>query len=296
VAVDGLARTGHDNYHDRWCAVMSGTGAGLSGSPLPLWDEEPWTPPPVGTREAEGRSGRLGGAAGLPAAASGRHAGSGTAAGQPAWLTAAALRARGWTDAAIRRFLGAPDRTVANPVYRSAAPLRLYDPARVAAVEATAAWRAWQARSAVRRAVAQAAAEQRRRQTIATVAALPIRVIRLPRAELEQRAVSHRNARVAERAERRGWDGGWDGGWGLADEPATADGVDPQTLARWCVNWLRHQGTRYDQALDDLYARVGRREAARLLRVRVYEAIAAAYPWLAAEAQRQQAQREAEEA
>ena len=62
------------------------------------------------------------------------------------------LARRGWTEAAIRRFLGEPDRRVPNPVYRSAAPARLYSMTRVTAAEDTPEWQAWHlaARQAIR--------------------------------------------------------------------------------------------------------------------------------------------------
>jgi hypothetical protein len=203
---------------------------------------------------------------------------------RPDRLTASALRARGWTDAAIRRFLGTPDAIARNPVFRSAAPMKLYDAERVAAVESSPEWQAWRAESEVRRVAAAAGAQRRRDGTVAAVAAVEIRLPALERAELERRAVEHRNRRAADRAERRGW---WDD-----YDPATVEGVDEATLARWSVNYLRHQGTRYDATLGDLYAQVGRHEAAALLRRRIYEEIGRAYPWLAGEADRQRQERE----
>jgi hypothetical protein len=199
-------------------------------------------------------------------------------------LTASALRERGWTDAAVRRFLDPPDATARNPVFRSAAPMKLYDPARVEAVESSPEWKVWRQASEARRVAAQAGAQRRRDGTVAAVAAVEIHLPALERAALECRAVAHRNHLAADRAERRGC---WD-----EYDLATVEGVDEATLARWCVNWLRHQGTRYDATLADLYAQVGRHEAARLLRRRVYEEIGRAYPWLAGEAERQRQVRE----
>jgi len=45
------------------------------------------------------------------------------------------LSQRGWTAARIRDLLGAPDTTRRNPVYRSAAPMRLWLRAGVEQVE-----------------------------------------------------------------------------------------------------------------------------------------------------------------
>jgi hypothetical protein len=204
---------------------------------------------------------------------------------RPERLTAPALKhERGWTPAAVRRFLDPPDAMARNPVFRSAAPMRLYDLGRVVAVEASQEWQSWQAGSEARRAAAQAGAQRRRDATVAVVAAVEIRLPELERAGLERRAVAHRNRRAAERAERRG-------DWDDYAPPTVGDAV-PAALARWCVNYLRHQGTCYDATLAGLYAQVGRHEAAGLLRRRVYEVIGRAYPRLAEEADRQRQERE----
>jgi hypothetical protein len=57
-------------------------------------------------------------------------------------------------------------------------------------------------------------------------------------------------------------------------------------LVRWQVDYLRHVLSRYDTLLDGLFGATGRAEAERLLRARVYGAIARAYPRLAAECAR----------
>lgn len=68
---------------------------------------------------------------------------------------AGVLSREGWTKAAVRKFLGEPDRRSAG------APMRLYLVERVEAVEATVEWQQWVERSARRRAAARAAAETR---------------------------------------------------------------------------------------------------------------------------------------
>ncbi|RST09106.1 hypothetical protein EF905_30100, partial [Streptomyces sp. WAC05374] len=57
-------------------------------------------------------------------------------------------------------------------------------------------------------------------------------------------------------------------------------------LVRWQVDYLCHALSRYDTLLDGLFGATGRAEAERLLRERVYGAIARAYPRLAAECAR----------
>ena len=101
----------------------------------------------------------------------------------PAHLSVAGLKARGWTDAAIRQFLGEPDKLVDNPHYKSAAPMRLYALARVEAVEASPAWQETQHARHARTAAAQRTTQTKRQALLAEVAALDILVAVLPAAE-----------------------------------------------------------------------------------------------------------------
>lgn len=193
------------------------------------------------------------------------------------------LTGRGWTEAAIRRFLGEPDRLAPNPVYRSAAPARLYSLSRVIAAEAAAEWQEWRRSADRRSARGKEAAAAKRAALLAEVAAMDIRVPVMNLDDLAARAVEHRNIRDAGRA----WDRGWDA------EPAEAASVGEGTLHRWMVNYLRHAETTYDADLSGLYARTGRAQAAEAIRERVYAVIAETYPALAAEAMRQAGERRA---
>ncbi|MFF8278003.1 hypothetical protein ACF05T_18110 [Streptomyces lateritius] len=177
------------------------------------------------------------------------------------YTTLGALRERGWTDAMVRDLLGEPDVQGRDPRRWSLAPVRLYLLARVEAVERTPEFARCAAASGSRSAAAEAGAERRRRAVLAAIRAEPIEVPRLPAAELERRAVRHRHLLGA-----RG-----------------PGGMAAGALVRWQVSYLRHALSRYETLLDGLYGSTGRAEAERLLRRRLYEAIAAAYPSLARE-------------
>ncbi|MGW0468987.1 hypothetical protein ACWDX6_27555 [Streptomyces sp. NPDC003027] len=180
------------------------------------------------------------------------------------YVTLVGLRERGWTDAMVRDLLGEPDVQGRDPRRWSIAPVRLYLLARVEAVERTPEFGRCAAASGTRSAVAEAGAQRRRRAVLAAIRAEPIVVPRLPAAELERRAVRHRHLLGAR----------------------SPGGVVAGALVRWQVSYLRHALSRYDTLLDGLYGSTGRAEAERLLRTRLYEAIAEAYPALARECRR----------
>ncbi|MEU0271989.1 hypothetical protein [Streptomyces sp. NPDC006307] len=196
------------------------------------------------------------------------------------YVTPAGLRERGWTDAMVRELLGEPDVQGRDPRRWSVAPVRLYLLARVEAVERAPEFAACAAAAGPGSAAARAAADKRRRAVLAAIRAEPIRVPMLPGPELERRAVRHRRLT----AEDRPGDGGG-GGPGPGRGPGPGPGP-AGALVRWQVDYLRHALGRYDTLLDGLFGATGRAEAERLLRRRVYEAIAQAYPRLAPECRR----------
>ncbi|MET9801098.1 hypothetical protein [Streptomyces sp. NPDC006368] len=200
------------------------------------------------------------------------------------YVTHAGLRRRGWTDAMVRDLLGEPDVQGRDPRRWSIAPVRLYLLARVEAVERAPEFADCSGAAGPGAAVARVAAEKRRQAVLAAIRAEPIRVPMLPRAELEMRAVRHRRL-------TGGAPEGGGGGSGSGPEPESGADSDAEpraagALARWQVDYLLHALGRYDVLLDGLFGAAGRAEAERLLRRRIHEAIAQAYPRLADECRR----------
>jgi hypothetical protein len=193
------------------------------------------------------------------------------------YVSTAGLQARGWTATLMRRFLGEPDRTVDNPHYKSAAPMRLYWLARVVEAEASPGFAAASARARRRQAAAVVAVETKRESMRRHVDALRVTVPILQRDELYRRACEHYNERQATR--RDPWE------YDEADPGRSDQGF----LHRISVNYLRHELTMYEHELDRLYGRVGGEEAYHAIRDKVLEAIAEAYPFLVEECQRQRA-------
>lgn len=197
-------------------------------------------------------------------------------------LTMPTLRERGWTPAMVRDLLGDPDALCKNPVYRTAAPMRLWSLDRVARMEGDPEFERRRALAQRRSAASSRAAARRRDELLAEVAQVPVGVPKLTRDRLTRQACAHYNNFRS-------------GRWDYDDDeftPATLDS-DPAFLERITVNYLRHELTNYEEQLWALFGRVGRNEAEELVRERVYRAIAEAYPELAAECDRQLARRRA---
>lgn len=201
----------------------------------------------------------------------------------------ASLKARGWTDGLIRKFLGEPDLLAPNPHYRSAPPWKLYLIARVEAIEQSDAFQLAALRARPRRRGAAQAVETKRDAMRRHVARLDYAVPAMDREQLVRQACAAYNGRIARRSERRRW-----ADEGVEYRPATPESA-PRFLERLCVNFLRHELTKYDHDLDDLIGKVGVGLAYPIIAAKVFDAIAVAYPWLQAECERQKQERVGEE-
>ena len=187
------------------------------------------------------------------------------------YLTLSDLRGRGWTDAMVREYLGEPDATRPNPVYRSAAPVRLYLAERADAAEAGPEWAERKARAARRRATGRAVAGKKRAETEELAGQLAV--------ELTACLVLRHDPQRAAVAAYNKWhthDCTCPGRWaqGFCDKRAAASDA-PEFLRRITINYVRHTLTGYDDAYDRLARRVGHQEAHELLRAKVNAAIAA---------------------
>lgn len=180
---------------------------------------------------------------------------------QPEYLTVSQLKELGWTDGLIKKHLGDPDKLKRNPVYRSKAPMRLYDVQRVEETERLIDWQALEAKREKRKQAAQKAVETKREQLDRYVARVDIKVPKLRPDKLIDRACVHYNNRA------RG------------DEYARPNS-DVGFLARITVNYLRHQLTEYEAHLSAIGGKVGARDAYVTIKRKVLAAIADQYPWL----------------
>lgn len=207
---------------------------------------------------------------------------------EPDYLTKTAIKKdRGWTEGAILKFLGEPDKLGSNP-YSSKHPSHLYLKSRVEDEEKTNRFAEWKKKSATRRNAARKAANTRKEKTLHKVRSRLDEIQLCPAAQglskkrLRKLAVNSYEDIEMERC-----------GYGI---PRTVDKDAPASfIHRIEVNFLRHEATMYDAELEEYAGSTGVREAVDAVRERVYEVIAEEYPHLKKECERQLQRRREEE-
>ena len=185
---------------------------------------------------------------------------------KPQMISIAGLKARGWTQALIT-LLGEPD-VVGRTHYAKSAPMRLYDTARVASFEVSSEFLAAKAKAARRQCGAKTAVETKRAALMQQVLEMHVSVETRPEHWVRRATIEAYNE----------WY--WDGDGTAEDAPA-------KFLERITVNFIRHNLTAYDRALEEVAGRVGIASAVQAIRAKIYSAIGESYPALADECSRQ---------
>jgi len=187
------------------------------------------------------------------------------------------LKERGWTDKMISQLAGDHDKEKENPLFRGASAMKLYQRDRIEAIERGEAFKAALAKAEVRRVSSGRAVETKRKKTLETVEGWNPEILTRPLPVVTKEAISSFNYWKAEVEER-------------TDKPsryAKADS-EPEFLRRITVNYLRHELSDYERRLNTLKkGAVGKREAYHLIREKVLNSIAEAYPSLREECERQ---------
>lgn len=182
------------------------------------------------------------------------------------------LRARGWTPAMVRQYLGDPDAIV--HIRGTSHDMHLFDAERVERVEAEPTWSERADQAARRSAAGKACADKKAAETTEWARAVEIKVPLMPMEELFDRARESYESLWASRGEER-----------------YADGDNEAFLQRIAVNYLRHECSRYEHLLTSTKGEVARREAQEIIGERVLDAIANQYPELSDECFSQQVRR-----
>lgn len=187
------------------------------------------------------------------------------------YITKPHLKNRGWTDAMVKKFLGAPDMTKPNPHYKSAAPMGLWLAKRVNQAERTAAWKAEKEKSVGRKASAQKAVKTKTQKAIEFAQTVAIMVPTMDYEKLLDKACKSYNS--WHQYDRNGY-------FKFDFNPASPLESDKDFLHRITTNYLRHECTSYENELYKLYGKTGVSEAHDILQQRINDEICRIYPQL----------------
>lgn len=187
------------------------------------------------------------------------------------------LKAEGWTDKLIREFLGAPDKTARNPMFASAASVKLYLRTKVHAVSQTTEFLTEKQKTVIRKIGAQKAVSTKKDSLMAKIKELKIQVEVFPNEKVQNLAIAAYNEHKTYLSMEYGHD------YKLVGKK----GNDKNFLDRITVNFIRHDLTSYDHSLEIIAGKVGASLALVEIRKRVYAAISKAYPAYAEECKRQ---------
>lgn len=202
------------------------------------------------------------------------------------------LKERGWTETAITKFLGNPDRKGKNRKGRKG-KVSLYFKERVHHAEQTPNFKEWKLKSATRSQASLVAAEKKRQETLTKVSSrldsidLKDEYKHLTRQELRHQASESFLAIEKRREERsRGK---------YVAEQITSRRTDA-FFDRIEANYLRHEGTVYDEELKEYFNATGVGQAIDMVREKIYNTIASYYPHLERECEKQLGKRRNKEA
>jgi len=179
---------------------------------------------------------------------------------------------RGWTRAMVEMFLGVPDQLRQNPRHRSGALMRFYALSRIEAAEQSVVFVERKAKAQERAKRGVAVAVRKYQELLDRVEALHIDVPKYGDEDVVWMAIDHYHRLWASRGEYSKYAS-------LGDSPAF--------LGRITVNFLRHACSRYEDEFEQAYGEIGAENARRMIRGRVYGAIARRYPQYEGECDRQ---------
>lgn len=184
------------------------------------------------------------------------------------------LKARGWTDSLINKYLPQPDERVLNPRYKSAPAMLLYSLDRVQLIEESDNFKRDLQKAERRKLSASKAVETKRNVLLNDIQLMSIELPVYDKQTLYKYAVNHYNSRRKEAYSYYDY------------EPASMD-ADELFLNRITVNYLRHELTGYEVYLASMYGCVGKKNGIDLVRKKVYEKISDTYPFLKTECEDQ---------
>lgn len=222
---------------------------------------------------------------------------------RPDMITQSTILGMGWTMSMIKKFLPEPV-CRPNPHYKCAAPMKLYEKDVVLAFMETAEFTEALEKAEKRKASAYKAvttkAEHLRLEMLDIADHITIKI--LPDDKLRKRTIEAKKAwHNAHRRYHRFRDYDfYDDDYDYEDsyyddsdsyeydyEDFDYDDVSEPMMNRWVVNYIRHNLISYDEALENLWGKVGKEDAYVNFKNAILERIAQAYPKYADECKNQ---------
>jgi hypothetical protein len=193
-------------------------------------------------------------------------------------ITQSTLKQRGWTPKAVEMFLGDPDKTVPNPHYKKAAPMRLWELTRVEVAEQSQPFIEWRSKTSKRR--------QRQSETMARVMEVKRQetidwVATEIQPQIDRALYQVTDGETLKHLEQKAVDSWYElqlDSWHNYDcEKPNLDSLASATRIRWVKNYVRHQLTAYERLIDQTYGEVGRQQAYDEMKRLVSDAVDALY-------------------
>lgn len=189
------------------------------------------------------------------------------------YLSTQDLEARGWTKGLIKRFMPEPS----DIEYFRNGCRYFYGINRVREIEATEEFIQLQQKALRRREAGIASAEKRKAEYLDYLKnRMPVRVKTIPLDEVIDDAICSYNVHKA-------WKSQYVDDFYQPASRRSGRGF----LERITVNYIRHHLTSYDNLLAAQYGKLGKKEALEIIQIRVFQAIADAYPDLRNECDQQ---------
>ncbi|MDD2741263.1 MAG: hypothetical protein PHV02_03260 [Rhodocyclaceae bacterium] len=186
---------------------------------------------------------------------------------EPNLTQTAILERTGWTKTLLLKLLGEPD--LRKKIHGRTQLACLYREVRVLEAEGSAAFAAAQDGIQKRKAAGKKAVETKIEKLMLAVAEMRVTVQHVGIDKVRRDAIRSYN------------DWHWD-----SCMPASLKS-EPEFLDRITVNYIRHELTDYDYALEEVAGKVGVQIAIDTIRDKIYASIANAYPVLAQECKKQ---------
>jgi hypothetical protein len=206
------------------------------------------------------------------------------------YITMSSLKDRGWTVALIDKYLPMPCKTKRNPHYKSGPPMKCYSMNRVLAMEGLDEFKIDFERAKRRKQSAHIAILTKTNSLLHECNDVEFNVQVLNKKELIKLATQKFNK--FRKAKYHKYEATMECDFYEIDEKhpepelATPES-DKIFLDRICVNYLRHKQEDYDNSLNKIKGKTGRKHGYAAVKTKVLDVIAEKYPYLKDECERQ---------